>query len=119
MKKFLFLVIVILGLFTIDHPSIKEPREALLSQGITILSESSKVKKSPAAKRAREAVIRTVVLSAEEQTYVNDAFATDDKLKAFHLRYCKENDMNLYLYGLKLSQVCIIASDALKRDKDL
>ena len=118
-KKFLILVIVVLGLFAIDHPMIKEPREALLNQGVDILSESSKVQRSPAAKQARDIISRTLSLSAEEQSYVDAALATDDKLRAFHLRYCKESDMNLYLYGPTLMQVCDITTEALRQTKGM
>ncbi|MBQ4852226.1 hypothetical protein [Pseudoalteromonas sp. MMG012] len=115
MKKFLLLVIIILGLFTIDHPSIKGPRDTLLNQGIDVLSESSKITRSPAAQQARESVTRTVSLSTQEQNYINEALATDEKLREFHLRYCEENDVNLDLYAPTLMQVCNVTSDILNK----
>jgi hypothetical protein len=119
MKKFLLLVIVVLGLFTIDHPMIKEPRETFLNQGVDILSESSKVQRSPAAKHARDAINRTLSLNTDVQSYIDDALATDDKLKEFHLRYCSENDANRYLYGATLIQVCDITAEALHQAKEM
>jgi len=43
MKKFIILVLIILALFTIDHPLIKEPRERLLGDGVNVLSDFSQV----------------------------------------------------------------------------
>ena len=53
MKKFLILVLIILALFTIDHPLIKEPRERLLGEGVSLISDASKVNRSPAANMAK------------------------------------------------------------------
>lgn len=119
MKKFLLLVIVILALFTVDHPVIKEPREALLGEGVSLLSEQSKVARSTSAKIARTKIMQYFELDDTELEYLNEALGTDDKLKSFHLRYCKEKDLNLYFYGDKLNEICRIASEAIFEGKSL
>lgn len=119
MKKFLLLVVAILALFTIDHPAIKEPREALLGEGVSLLSEQSKVARSTSAKIARTQIAQKLELDETELEYLNDALGTDDKLKAFHLRYCKENDLNLYFYGNKLNVICKIAGESIFEGKSL
>lgn len=113
MKKFLFFVVILLALFTVDHPTIKEPRDAVLNHGIAILSDQSKVQRSPAAKIARTLITQELSLNQSELDYLNDALGTDDKLRAFHLRYCQEHDLNLYFYGDKLNVICRIAGESL------
>lgn len=114
MKKFLILVLIILALFTIDHPLIKEPREKLLGDGIGFLSNASKVNRSPAANMAKNNIKSQLNLSASELEYVEETFITDEKLQVFHLRYCREKDINIYFYGERLESVCSIVSSALK-----
>ena len=90
MKKFLILVLIVLALFTIDHPLIKEPRERLLGDGISLLSDASKVNRSPAANLAKSNIKTQLNLSNSELEYVEDTFTTDEKLQVFHLHYCRE-----------------------------
>ena len=119
MKKFLLLVVLVLAFFTIDHPVIKEHREAILGEGVNLLNEQSKVARSTAAKIARTHITQKIELDETELEYLNDALSTDDKLKAFHLRYCKENDLNLYFYGNKLNEICRIAGESIFEGKSL
>ena len=114
MKKFIILVLIILALFTIDHPLIKEPRERLLGDGVNVLSDFSQVNRSSAANMAKNTIKSQLNLSSSEREYVEEAFLNDDKLQIFHLHYCREKDINLYFYGERLERVCNIVSDALE-----
>ena len=114
MKKFLILVLIILALFTIDHPLIKEPRERLLGDGVSLLSDASKINRSPAANMAKTNIKSQLNLSNSELEYIEETFTTDDKLQVFHLHYCREKDINLYFYGERLNRVCSIVSNALE-----
>ena len=114
MKKFLILVLIILALFTIDHPLIKEPRERLLGDGVSLLSDASKINRSPAANMAKTNIKSQLNLSNSEHEYIEETFTSDDELQVFHLRYCREKDINLYFYGERLNRVCSIVSNALE-----
>jgi hypothetical protein len=117
MKKFIILVIVILAFFTIDHPLIKEPRERLLGEGIGFLSDASKVNRSPAANMAKSRISSQLKLSESEHEYIETAFTTDDSIQLFHLRYCRERDLNLYFYAERLNTVCKIVSESLEQKR--
>ena len=71
MKKFLILVLIILALFTIDHPLIKEPRERLLGEGVSLISDASKVNRSPAANMAKNNIKSQLNLSNSELEYID------------------------------------------------
>ncbi len=114
MKKFLVLVLIILALFTIDHPLIKEPRDRLLGEGVGMLFDASKVNRSPAANLAKNNLKSQLNLSNSELEYIEDTFITDDKLQLFHYRYCREKDIHLYFYGERLNRVCSIVTNALE-----
>ncbi len=107
-------MLIVLALFTIDHPLIKEPRERLLGDGISLLSDASKVNRSPAANLAKSNIKTQLNLSNSELEYVEDTFTTDEKLQVFHLHYCREKDINLYFYGERLNRVCSIVANALE-----
>ena len=117
MKKFIILVIVILAFFTIDHPLVKEPREKLLGQSIGFLSEASKINRSPTANIAKNRISTQLKLSESEREYVEKTFTTDDAVQLFHLRYCRERDLNLYFYAERLNKVCKIVSDVLEEKR--
>jgi len=117
MKKFIIFVVLILAFFTIDHPLIKEPREKLLGEGIGFLSDASKVNRSPAANMAKNRVAAQLKLSESEQEYIEKTFTTDDSVQLFHLRYCRERDLNLYFYDERLNTVCKIVSEALEQKR--
>ncbi|MEL0642451.1 hypothetical protein V6260_17775 [Pseudoalteromonas aliena] len=117
MKKFIILVVLILAFFTIDHPLIKEPREKLLEEGIGFLSDASKVNRSPAANMAKNRIAAQLKLSESEQEYIEKTFTTDDSVQLFHLRYCRERDLNLYFYDERLNMVCKIVSEALEQKR--
>ncbi|EGI71898.1 hypothetical protein H5085_19325 [Pseudoalteromonas sp. SR43-6] len=117
MKKFIILVVVILAFFTIDHPLIKEPRERLLGEGIGFLSDASKVNRSPAANMAKNRISSQLKLSESEGEYVEKTFTTDDSVQLFHLRYCRERDLNLYFYDDRLNTVCKIVTEALEQKR--
>ncbi|TMN42705.1 hypothetical protein CWC03_05840 [Pseudoalteromonas sp. S2755] len=119
MKKFLVLAIIVVALFTVDHPLIKEPRDRLLGQGVEVLSESSKVQRSTAARIARANVVKTITMTDDEKRYIEEALATDEKVRLFHLKYCKESDYNLYFYGPDLVKICEIAEQAIHEAKGL
>ncbi|GEK11486.1 hypothetical protein HUZ36_19920 [Pseudoalteromonas sp. McH1-7] len=119
MKKFLVLAIIVVALFTVDHPLIKEPRERLLGQGVNTLSESSKIQRSTAARIARANVAKAITMTEDEKAYINEALASDEKVRLFHLKYCKENDYNLYFYGSDLITICEIASQAIQEAEGL
>ena len=111
------LVVVILAFFTIDHPLIKEPRERLLGEGIGFLSDASKVNRSPAANMAKNRISSQLKLSESEGEYVEKTFTTDDSVQLFHLRYCRERDLNLYFYDDRLNTVCKIVTEALEQKR--
>ncbi|AQP99912.1 MULTISPECIES: hypothetical protein [Pseudoalteromonas] len=117
MKKFIILVIVILAFFTIDHPLIKEPREKLLGEGVSLLGESTKVNRNPAASMAKSNISAQLGLSESEHEYVEKTFTTDDSVRLFHLRYCRERDLNLYFYDDRLNTVCKIVSESLAQKR--
>ncbi|MCF2859587.1 hypothetical protein L1286_19065 [Pseudoalteromonas sp. SMS1] len=115
MKKYLLLVLIVLALFTIDHPLIKEPRDKLLQQGVETLGETSETQYSLAAKQARQLISQSIQLSESERSYLKTALATDEKVKIFHLRYCQEHELNMYFYGPKLKTICDAAAKAIKK----
>ncbi|WP_024609500.1 hypothetical protein [Pseudoalteromonas sp. TB64] len=117
MKKFIILVIVILALFTIDHPLIKEPREKLLGEGIGFLSDSTKMNRGPAANMAKNLISSQLKLSESESEYIEKTFTTNDSVQLFHLRYCRERDLNLYFYDDRLNTVCKIVSESLEQKR--
>lgn len=119
MKKFILLAIIVVALFTVDHPMIKEPREKLLGQGVEALSETSKVRRSTAARIARAKVVKALEMTEAEHNYITEALATDEKVRVFHLKYCKENDINLYFYGPDLIKICDITAQAMQEAKGL
>jgi hypothetical protein len=114
MKKFIIMVIVILAFFTIDHPLIKEPRDSLLADSIGFLSDASKINLSPTATSVKNKVSAQLKLSESELEYTEKTFTTDDSVRLFHLRYCRERDLNLYFYDERLTTVCKIVSEALE-----
>ncbi|WP_404342215.1 hypothetical protein [Pseudoalteromonas mariniglutinosa] len=114
MKKFLVLVVVVLALFTVDHPMIKEPRDRLLGNGVGMISDAAKVNRSPAANMAKNNIKSQLQLSESEQQYIEDSFVSDEQLQIFHVRYCREKDINLYFYGERLNKVCSIVINALE-----
>jgi hypothetical protein len=116
-KKFIILVIVILAFFTIDHPLIKEPREKLLGEGVSLLGASTKVNRNPAASMAKSNISAQLGLSESEHEYVEKTFTTDDSVRLFHLRYCRERDLNLYFYDDRLNTVCKIVSESLAQKR--
>lgn len=110
MKKFLFLVVVVLAFFTIDHPLIKEQRDKLLGEGMEKLGETSQLQRALAAKVARGEIERAMSLSESEHDYIQDALLTDTKLQEFHVRYCVRNELNLYFYEERLAAICEIVT---------
>ena len=119
MKKFLFLAIIVLAFFTIDHPEINKYRDALVGEGHNLLNDQTIVTRSTAAKLARSVITERLELDETELEYLDEILSSDDKLQAFHLRYCKENDLNLYFYGNKLTEICRIAKEAIFQGKTL
>ena len=117
MKKFIILVVLILAFFTIDHPLIKEPREKLLGESISFLSDATKINRSPAANTTKSNLSKQLQLSVSESEYVEKTFTTDDSVQLFHLRYCRERDLNLYFYGDRLNTVCKIVTEALEQKR--
>ena len=113
MKKFLVLVVVILALFTIDHPMIKEPREKLLGEGVGLLSSASNVNRGPAASMAKNRIKSELTLSETELEYLEETMQTDEQLQLFHTRYCRSKDLNLYFYEDRLNTVCDIVATSL------
>lgn len=111
-------MIVILAFFTIDHPLIKEPREKLLGEGIGFISNASKINKSPAANMAKNRISNELTLSESEHEYINKTFTTNDSVRLFHLRYCRERDINLYFYAKRLNTVCKIVSETLDENRE-
>ncbi|ALU43917.1 hypothetical protein [Pseudoalteromonas rubra] len=114
MKKYLILVVAILALFTIDHPSIKEPREQIIQYGVDLLGDTSKAQYSLAAKLARQQIKKELTLTESEQNYIMSALSTNEKMKVFHLKFCEGNELNMYFYGPKLLDVCEIAAGSLR-----
>ena len=114
MKKFIILVIVVLAFFTVDHPLVKEPRERLFNDGIDLLSDASKVNRSPTASMTKNKISAQLTLSESEREYTEKTFTTDDSIRLFHLRYCRERDLNLYFYDERLNTVCKIVSGSLE-----
>ncbi|WP_372761642.1 hypothetical protein [Pseudoalteromonas sp.] len=117
MKKFIILIIVVLAFFTIDHPLVKEPRERLLGEGVSFISEASKVNRGPVAQMTKNNISAQLSLSESEREYVEKTFTTDDSVQLFHLRYCRERDLNLYFYADRLNTVCKIAAESLAQKR--
>ncbi|WP_213611141.1 hypothetical protein [Pseudoalteromonas sp.] len=113
MKKFFILVIVILAFFTVDHPLVKEPRKRLLGEGVGFLSSKTKVDRFPVATKTRNNINKQLALSKSEQDYVAKTFTTDESVKVFELRYCRQGDLNLYFYEEQLTTVCHIIKESL------
>ncbi|KPH56747.1 hypothetical protein AMS58_20390 [Pseudoalteromonas porphyrae] len=113
MKKFLVLVVVILALFTIDHPMIKEPREKLLGEGVGVLSDAGNINRGRGASMAKSRISSALTLSGSEREYLEDTLKTDEQLQLFHTRYCNSKDLNLYFYEDRLATVCSIVSESL------
>ncbi|WP_125564528.1 hypothetical protein [Pseudoalteromonas rubra] len=114
MKKYLILVVAILALFTIDHPSVKEPREKIIQYGVDLLGDTSKAQYSLAAKLARQQIKKELTLTESEHDYIMSALSTNEKMKVFHLKFCEGNELNMYFYGPKLLDVCEIAASSLR-----
>lgn len=113
MKLFIILILIVLALFTIDHPMIKEPRDKLLGEGVGVLSEASKVNRSPAANRAKNRIKSALTLSESELEYLEQTMSSDEKLQIFHNRYCRSKDLNMYFYDDRLNIICSIVTESL------
>lgn len=110
MKKFLILMVVVLVFFTVDHPLIKEYRDKLLGEGMTVLGETSQLQHSMAAKVARSEIERQLSLSESEHAYIQEALLTNKKLQEFYVQYCERKELNLYFYAERLDQICGIVA---------
>jgi hypothetical protein len=114
MKKFIILVILVLAFFTVDYPPLNEYRTKLFGDGVAILSESTKINRSPVANLTKTMIAKQLTLSESEREYIDKAFTTDDSVRLFHLHYCQERDLNLYFYEKRLDKVCHVINDALE-----
>lgn len=115
MKLFIILVLVVLTLFTIDHPIIKEPRDKLLGEGVDVLNKASKINRSLAANRAKSKIKSALTLSESELEYLEQTMSSDEKLQVFHNRYCLSKDLNMYFYDDRLNTVCSIVTESLTK----
>ena len=111
MKNYFLLVLVILILVSVDHPSIAKPRQEIYNQFMTFLGDSSKVQTEQAAKRALERATKRLRLSQTAQDYLNSQLETNDKMAQFDRRFCKDRELNSYFYGDDLRQICKIISE--------
>lgn len=116
MKNFFIFVVIILALLSIDHPTIKEPREKLFEQVTGKLSDSTKLQKESLAKDVRIEITETVRLREKERIHIEETTTSDDKVIAWHKRYCEQRDLNPFFYGDKLRQVCQIMANRIKRN---
>ncbi|CCQ12766.1 putative orphan protein [Pseudoalteromonas luteoviolacea B = ATCC 29581] len=117
MKKFLLLMVIVLVFFTVDHPMIKEHRDTLLGEGMSVLGETSQLQHSMAAKVARSEIERQLSLSESEHEYIQEALLTNKKLDEFYIRYCEREELNLYFYEDRLAVICDIVQSSLQDKK--
>lgn len=110
MKKLLLLIVVVLALFTIDHPIIKNPRDKLFGQTMSGLADAGKVNSNNRAKAVIEKLSTVMTLTSKEQQYVNSELSTNKKVQKFEQVYCKKKEINPVFYGEKLRQVCRLIS---------
>ncbi|MBQ4834157.1 hypothetical protein J8L70_12960 [Pseudoalteromonas sp. MMG010] len=106
MKKFIILIIILFALLSIDHPLLNKYRAQLLGDSVSYLSDAAKVNRSPVATLTKNLITKEIRLSDSEREYINKTFTSDESVRLFHLRYCKQHDLNLYFYEERLDQVC-------------
>jgi hypothetical protein len=112
MKNYLFFVLVILLLVTIDHPIIAKPRQQLLDEFITFIGQFSKVKTELASDKVLEKVSERLKLPRTAQNYINKQLATDISMDRFNTRYCVNKERNNFVYDDDLRQVFKFISQA-------
>lgn len=108
MKNYLLFVLLILILASVDHPTIAEPRAQLYDKLMSFLGDSTKVQTNRKAERVLERVKKRLRMSEQQESYIQRQLASDDKMASFNSRYCKQNELNSFLYGDELRQVCRI-----------
>ena len=112
MKNYLFFVLVILLLVTIDHPVIAKPRQQLLDEFITFIGQFSKVKTEQVSNQVLEKVSERLKLTLSAQNYLNKQLATDISMDRFNIRYCVNKELNNFFYNDDLHQICKFISQA-------
>lgn len=110
MKNFLILVIVILALLSIDHPSIAKPRAELFGKISTFLGDSTVIKKDQLSKHVIADIKQEESLSIDVQKYLVGIFSHDDGVKRFNTSYCVNGEFNDKLYSDDTRVVCDIIS---------
>ncbi|ATC96064.1 hypothetical protein [Pseudoalteromonas tunicata] len=108
MKNFFIFVVIILALLSIDHESIKKPRDELFAMFSDKMSESTQLQKDKLAKKVNAEIKAKLKLKEKERIHLDENTQTDEKVRAFHKRYCTDRDLNQFFYGDKLRQVCLI-----------
>ncbi|WP_158678080.1 hypothetical protein [Pseudoalteromonas sp. T1lg23B] len=115
MKKFLIFVLVIVALCTTDIELIKQPREQLIKDLISMLSKSTKVQRPSAASLARADIDAQLTLSEEQAEHLNEELADDTAMRNFFKQYCLEREMSLYFFTDKLENICDIVESAMRK----
>lgn len=108
MKNFLILVIVILALLSIDHPSIAKPRAELFGKISNFLGDSTVIKKDQLSKNVVADIKQDERLSNEVQKYLVGMFTHNDGVKRFNTTYCVNGEFNEKLYSDDTRIVCDI-----------
>ena len=114
MKNYFLLVLLILILASVDHPSIAKPRQELYNKFMTFLGDSSKVKEDQVAHRALTRVKDRIYLSQTADDYLTSQLSTNNQMNSFYQRFCVKNELNSYFYGDDLRQVCKIIKEEKK-----
>ncbi|SFD29244.1 hypothetical protein [Pseudoalteromonas denitrificans] len=115
MKNFFLFIILVLAFLSIDHPTVKEPRLALFNTISGMLSGSTQIEKNSTAKQTKKMIENKLELTSSQINYLTIQTKTNAKLKAFHKRFCEQNDLNLYFQGNDLRQVCQITAKQVKK----
>ncbi|CAM4287521.1 hypothetical protein PSBY109024_19310 [Pseudoalteromonas byunsanensis] len=113
MKKFLIFVLVIVALCTTDIELIKQPREQLITDLISVLSKSTKVQRPSAASIARANIDAQLSLNEEQTEHLDEQLADDTAMRQFFKQYCLEREMSLYFFTDKLESICDIVQSAM------
>ncbi len=118
MKKFLLIAALVMLFFSLDHPLVNEPREALFGSVLNKVGGLGKTSKDTLAKRTLARIESEMTLNDSEADYLRGSLSTNDGLATFNTRYCVNGDLNLYFYSQRLKQVCkLVAKERQQESK--
>ncbi len=117
MKNYFLLVLIILILVSVDHPSIAKPRQKFFDNFMNMLSESGEIKRDQAAKHAYREIIDKLRLGQNQKDHLAEQLKTNNSMSAFKSRFCDQGELNSYFYGDDLRQVCKVISNKIAEYK--